>query len=278
YENGFENFINLLKELQDENFDMAVVPSAVVFSATNHLIAHYSKARIKVGAASINNLDNKASSTLNIKSHFMWDTKKTHQIERNLDIIRQLNINPPETKIIIELTSEQKEYADTFITENFGNSNKLLIAFHPGAAKQDNVWPAENFAELANNLNDKYNIDLIISEGPDDEKYVRKLESLLKERYSHIRFVKHKGKLMDNAAVINKCSLLITNDTGITHLVSGMCVPIIALFGPTDAKIWGPIGENKISIQSAEENIQKIKVEYVHETAIKVLNISKIAE
>ena len=55
------------------------------------------------------------------------------------------------------------------------------------------------------------------------------------------------------------------------HLASGVDTPLIALFGPTKAFNWGPIGENKISIQSASSNINNISVDRVYEICEQVL-------
>jgi ADP-heptose:LPS heptosyltransferase len=36
--------------------------------------------------------------------------------------------------------------------------------------------------------------------------------------------------------------LYVGNDSGITHLAAAVGTPVLALFGPTDPKIWGPRG------------------------------------
>jgi len=41
---------------------------------------------------------------------------------------------------------------------------------------------------------------------------------------------------------LRKCRAFIGNDSGITHLASYLGVPTVALFGPTNPRIWGPIG------------------------------------
>ena len=79
-----------MKTLRDKRIDLAIVPSSVIFSATNHLIAYYSQAKFRVGVRSKDFEPNKIGYTLNIKNDFLWDSKKVHQIERNLDVIRQI--------------------------------------------------------------------------------------------------------------------------------------------------------------------------------------------
>ena len=48
--------------------------------------------------------------------------------------------------------------------------------------------------------------------------------------------------LTELAGYLRQCRAFIGNDSGITHLAAYLGCPTIALFGPTDPRIWGPIG------------------------------------
>jgi ADP-heptose:LPS heptosyltransferase len=264
YENGFENFINIIKELRDRRIDLAIVPSTVVCSVTNHLIAYYSEALVRVGVTCMDSVFNESDFLLNIKKEFDWNRHKVHQIERNLDIIRQLNITPLEKRIVVK--PEINIFVENFIAVNFPDKNKIKIGFHPGAGKEDNVWSPEKYAELAYRLSKDHDLYIFISEGPDDTQYVNKLNTILKEKYNLSNTTRHKGLLMHDVALISLMDVFITNDTGIMHLASGIeDLPVVALFGPTNAYEWGPLGKNKVSIQSASKDINDIPVEIVYD-------------
>ena len=49
--------------------------------------------------------------------------------------------------------------------------------------------------------------------------------------------------LLQLAAVLEHCRLLVTNDTGTMHVAAAVGTPVIALFGPTDPGVTGPWGE-----------------------------------
>ena len=78
---------------------------------------------------------------------------------------------------------------------------------------------------------------------------------------------------MNNAVIISKLSLFVTNDTGIMHIASGFDVPLIALFGPTPAFEWGPIGTGKIAIQGARSSITNIDIKQIYETTMALLSV-----
>jgi heptosyltransferase-2 len=273
YEHGFESFLNTAKKLKDKKIDLAIVPSSVIFSATNNLIAHLAESKYKVGVRSKDYEPNPVDYVLNIKNDFTWDVHKTHQIERNLDVIRQIKISPLEQTIKLTLRDENIKFADEFFAKHFPGSAKPVIGIHPGAGKEGNVWPAEKFAQLAFTLYQTTGANIFISEGPMDTKYVNEIERLFKEKYNFTAYAKHNGELMNNTAIISKLRLFITNDTGVMHLASGFDVPVIALFGPTPAYEWGPVGENKVSIQASGGNINNIEINKIIETSMRLLGV-----
>jgi len=271
FEYGIENFVVLVKELRDKEFDLAVVPSTVDFSTTNHLIAYYSRAKVRAGVSSMDFAENKAAFTLNVKNDFLWKTRKTHQIERNLDVIRQLNIEPAEKRIHIQPDNENLGFAQKFIAQYFADRTRPVIGFHPGAGKEGNIWPPLKFAELAFKLHDKFKSYTFISEGPSDKEYSSEMQRVLKQEFKLDDFAVHKGFLLNNISLISLTDLFVTNDTGMMHLAAGLGTPEVALFGPTQAEIWGPIGDNKFSIQSPTGKIEDISLEEVFDICRKIL-------
>ena len=171
------------------------------------------------------------------------------------------------------MNRENIDFAQRYFSENFPDSSKPVIGFHPGASKPGNVWAAEKYAELAFRLSAKLNPYIFISEGPADGRYVNEFCSLLENKYKIGTFKRHHGVLMNDAAVISRLKIFLTNDTGVMHLASGLDVPVVAFFGPTNACEWGPIGENKFSIQSSSPNVNDISVDKVFEVCSKILDL-----
>ena len=48
--------------------------------------------------------------------------------------------------------------------------------------------------------------------------------------------------LYELACWLARARLYIGNDSGITHLAAAVGTPVLALFGPTDARVWAPRG------------------------------------
>ncbi len=49
--------------------------------------------------------------------------------------------------------------------------------------------------------------------------------------------------LQDLAGVLSRLRLLVTNDSGPMHVAAALGVPVVAVFGPTDSRETGPVGD-----------------------------------
>ena len=67
--------------------------------------------------------------------------------------------------------------------------------------------------------------------------------------------------LTELAQFLATCRAFVGNDSGITHLAAYIGCPTIALFGPTDPRIWGPIGRRSRVIWKTE--LEDISVDEV---------------
>ena len=48
---------------------------------------------------------------------------------------------------------------------------------------------------------------------------------------------------------LRQCSLLLTNDTGTMHLAALLGVPVVAVFGSTEPRLTGPLGNGHIILR-----------------------------
>jgi len=101
-----------------------------------------------------------------------------------------------------------------------------LTIIHPFASSPAKCWPMENFHDLAARLDHLGRLQWC--RGPE-------------EHLEHAFFVEN---LYELGTWLASASVYIGNDSGVTHLAAAVGTPVIALFGPTDPKIWAPRGDN----------------------------------
>ena len=269
---GPRSIKRFLKKLRKRKYQIGIVPSTVSVSRTSHIINYLSKAKIKVGVKSIDGKRNDAEFMLNIKSDFNWDKQKFHQIERNLDIGRQIgcDLPPEDRRIKIMLGEDEAGFAQEFIDTNFPDRKRPIISFHPGAGKTPNRWSVDNFTELAERLYKEHNCYILITSGRIDEAITAEMKDKLEKR--GIESVELKDTPVRKVgAVIKMVDIYITNDTGVMHVAEGVDANIISLFGPTNAYEWAPKGVNNIPIQSKSDDINDITVDEVFNASEEIL-------
>ena len=166
-----------------------------------------------------------------------------HELDYTLDIVRHLGVEPQDKKITIPLTEEaKKEAARIFLQEGI-DSNKTLVAIHPGASCPSKVWPSERFAAVADRLISDYGCLVLFVCGPKD---IKRVEAVLGQMKNKAFNLAGRLSLMQLAAVLGRCKLFISCDSGPVHISAGVGTPVISIFGRNQAGLsprrWGPLG------------------------------------
>ena len=78
-----------------------------------------------------------------------------------------------------------------------------------------------------------------VTSGPGDESILDPIRHALPDA----QFVPTLG-LPEFAGLLNSAHVFIGNDSGPSHLAAAVGTPTVAIFGPTDPRTWGPVGEN----------------------------------
>jgi lipopolysaccharide heptosyltransferase II len=171
-----------------------------------------------------------------------------HQANRYLRIARELGANVHDNWR--DALSRVPHTSDG--TEIVSPANaRVKMALSPGAeygpAKR---WLPERFAEVAAAVSAKLSVQWILFGTPKDitvgEKIARSLGDSCVNRIGQTTL----EQLIDE---LQKCRLLLTNDTGTMHLASLLGVPTVAIFGSTDPRLTGPLGDRHIIVRHQVE-------------------------
>lgn len=177
--------------------------------------------------------------------------KKEHQVfyylqlmEKYLSMAGATSVKPDIVKLIWNITEEEKAQADKLL-ENNVSPQKKLIGINPGAAYGPaKRWFPERFAEVGDELAQKY--EIVIFGSSYEKEIATSIAKLM--RFKPLNLA-GKTTLRQLAALISRCSLFITNDTGAMHIAAALGTPIVAIFGPTDPQRTAPWGDGHIVVQ-----------------------------
>lgn len=175
-------------------------------------------------------------------SNALDEKKNLHDIEQNLALLKPLGI----TNHQLPATGYQLRIPK-IPPYNVISSNQKLIGFHPGSAASSlwKRWPLDNFAAVGRKLIDKRDAHILIFGGP-EEKALK--EDLKKKLGRHSTIIN--SDLLNAAALMQRCQLILSNDSGLMHLSAASGAATFGLFGPTDETQTGPRGLKSFAIRA----------------------------
>jgi ADP-heptose:LPS heptosyltransferase len=258
------------RQLRRRRFDLAIVPSTVAMSVTSDVLAFLSRARRRVGPASLEGKKNLTGYLYHIRVPLAWSKySDVHQTRRNLAIAAALNLEKVSPELDLGLSQDELDAGAELLGENAKQQGRLLIGFHPGAAKVPNRWDALHFAEIANRCAEILGAALVITAGPDDDDPLREMVSNVPNEYLLLK----NEPVRHVAAVIAHCDLYVTNDTGMMHVSAAAGTPTLSLFGPTDPLQWAPPGSKHRFILGRGASVRAIPVEKVWSVLLRMLQL-----
>jgi heptosyltransferase-2 len=132
------------------------------------------------------------------------------------------------------ITKESEVIADELL-KKYRVDNKPYILINPGASYgSSKCWTAEGFARTADMLKEAVDCNIVLVCGPGETKLVNDIDALLKKDL--INLSNEPVPLDVLKALVKKCKLLITVDSGPRHFAVAFKRPAVTLMGPTDPR------------------------------------------
>jgi len=113
-----------------------------------------------------------------------------------------------------------------------------IVALHPGASEPARRWPPERFASVGDDLAARFGARLIVTGSADERPLATALRAALRAPALDLT---GRTSLGGFAATLARADLLLTNDTGASHLAAATRTPSVVLFGPTRPARWAPL-------------------------------------
>jgi hypothetical protein len=122
-----------------------------------------------------------------------------------------------------------------------------FAVLHPGSGSGRKNWPAPAWAEVVAGLTAARPLRLVVTAGPADDAPLEALLGALAARAGATGpaggvEVLRQPDLPLLAGVLQRASLYLGNDSGVSHLAAGLGTPAVAVFGVTDPTLWRPRG------------------------------------
>jgi ADP-heptose:LPS heptosyltransferase len=184
-------------------------------------------------------------------------SQEDSEILRNLKLLRRIGIESCETSVDFPLTKEDEKELLALEKEFKFPSGKALVGIHPGARAASRRWSPANFAQLADQLAERYDAQLIITGSKEEAAMVNQVSSYMKKSAINLAGRTSLGAL---AALIAKLSLFVGNDTGPAHLAYALGTKSVTIFGDSDPRRWASLNRADHKIIYKEGRIEAVGV------------------
>jgi heptosyltransferase-2 len=148
---------------------------------------------------------------------------------------------------------------ESVVTESREASEQTIpvIGFNPGAAYGPaKRWPAEKFGQLAALIahhHGERGCLILVFGTRDDTDAARAIKEFSVRTPCHVIDMTAKTTLQQVMALIQRCDVFVTNDSGLMHVAAGLETPTIAIFGSTDHIATGPFSQKAKVIRKEME-------------------------
>ena len=242
---GLRGFIRLIFILRKKRFDLAVIYHT---KRRTNLACFLAGIPCRIGYK-----NNKMGFLLTLPILDERPYGQRHEAQYCLDVLRHLGVD---SSAILEKSAEElaedlyvavgqysQDWAEEFCRQNNIRRGERLIAIHPGASDPSKRWPEYRFSELIDQLAKRYTARMVLIGTSDMRDMAGNITSHVRVPVLDLTGQTTAGQL---AALLRRCDLLVSNDSGPVHLAVGVGAPVVSIFTRHQPGInpqrWQPLG------------------------------------
>jgi heptosyltransferase-3 len=162
-----------------------------------------------------------------------------HTVDTNLDALRALGIDVAldAAKVVLVPGPEAEARVDALLAEH-QLTRGGFVHLHPASRWAFKCWPADRVAQLCDALA-AHGLQLVMTCAPDAKE--RALVAAVRAA-AQVPLVDLSGllSLKELAALTVRARLFVGVDSAPMHIAAAMGTPVVAIFGPSGDREWGP--------------------------------------
>lgn len=233
---GFIRFFKLVKILYKRDYDVALLPHRSLRSA---LLTRFANIPVRVG------FDVSPGSPLYTKR--IRYRKNVHETIRNLDLLSPFGMNSADSTPQLFVNPGDQQKVRDFLKAQRIKEDHVVVGMAPGSVWPTKRWTPEGFADVADRLKKRKDAEVLLFGGTKDVALCHSISSMMEKTPV---ITAGTLSLKESAALIARCQVFLTNDTGLMHVAAALQVPVVAIFGATVPSFgFTPCGNNHTIVE-----------------------------
>ncbi len=238
----WEGFPKLVRQLRRERFDLALDFQGLFKSA---LLTWLSGARPILGFQP-ERFKEKGCQWFYTDTIAGEADLSRHVIETNLRLVSAL-FGPPNAsthRIEFSIPESDRAYLDRQL-QLLGLEEKGPVLINPGAGWPTKLWPAEQYARLSLEIENRLGLPVVFTYGPGEEPLIDTIRRVRSGRQTWT----FPSTIVQLAELCRRAGLMIAGDSGPLHLAVAVGTPVVAILGPTEPRRNGPASSEDLTVK-----------------------------
>lgn len=182
-------------------------------------------------------------------NHKVEPGKQPHAVAVLFSALSLFAIAPPSfPDFTFAIPAHSGAHLDTLL-EGLGVRGPFVV-FHVGARWKTKMWPAAHWHALAGDVRGMSGLPVLFTGSEADAALINQI---IDGRDGLYNMAGGLG-LVESSALLARCALMVTVDSGPMHIAAAFNRPIVAIFGPTSPHKTGPVSRGPIDILQAKHN------------------------
>jgi heptosyltransferase I len=223
---GIRAYVDVLKKLKGRKFDALL---ACQVSLRANILTALVPAKRKIG------YDNARAKDLHsLVVNEQIKPAQVHVLDSFFQFIEHLGIVHKKLDWSLPIPDDAHEFAQQTIP-----SNTRVLAISPCSSHVLRNWNVNAYAAVANHAIEKHNMQIVLLGGnsPLEHEYGEKISALLKAPAINLI---GKDSLKKLLAILQRCTVLLTPDSGPAHMATCVNTPVLALHAASNSQRSGP--------------------------------------
>jgi ADP-heptose:LPS heptosyltransferase len=217
---------HFLQQMQREEFDVVLNFQGNGISANPFIKQFGAKLTVGLTCSEAEKLDHSID-------YYYYQSEAIRYIE----VVKLIGATTTEWEPQLNVTSKDNEEVRAF-KSTIGN--KKYVILHPVAMDTRRMWPLENYARLADYLQEQY-FEIVFTGSKEDRTVIDDI--IYSMNYKAINAAGN-FSLGGLTAVLSAATLMISADTGPLHLARSVNTPTIGFYWAPNLINWGPLTRN----------------------------------
>ena len=278
---GARSFLRFCRQIRQNRYDIVIDFHGIFKSG---LIAWFSRAPKRYGFARPRSRE---FSFLGTNHRVRLVSRHMNRIDENLEICKALEARRHHLDVTIHVRDHIIEETGAYFEEAF-MAGKRVVTVHAPVDRPEKQWPLEHFATLSDMLLADGRFEVLLTWGPGQRQTVESVAAKCRRKPT---VAPETPGLKHYAGMVQHTDLYFGGDTGPMHIASAMGVPVVAVFGGTEAAKHAPLRQPsvvlyagpkpfpaKMPLATAEAALRAVTPEMAYDACIGLLAGEKPAQ